>query len=168
MVTVRKYRRDDAASAIINVYKASAMSVVSELNSTQIAELIEFVSKAVDTELGNVNHAYMQSPNSCFWVAERNHVIVGCVGVRPEIDGRLEITKLSVYPSIQRKGIATQLMDKAEAFCRQSGYSQVHLWVSDHAKGAIALYEQRGYQQTDTESSYLSGLMVREYTLTLN
>jgi ribosomal protein S18 acetylase RimI-like enzyme len=52
----------------------------------------------------------------------------------------------AVAPSLQRRGIGTQLMQATEDAVRERGYGIIELGVEDHNPHARRLYERLGYQ----------------------
>ena len=61
------------------------------------------------------------------------------------------IATIGVLPEFQRRGIARSLLRECE---RLMAVSVVRLCVRPENKGAIRLYEQEGYQRTDTWKKY--------------
>lgn len=70
---------------------------------------------------------------------------------------RGHIVTLDVEPKARRRGIATQLMDEAEARFRRSGCKVCYLEVAATNEGAIAFYRRRNYQVLSTIPGYYGG-----------
>lgn len=81
------------------------------------------------------------------WVAVREEKIVGCIGVWPvgEIGGAWEITKMYVDPTIRRAGLASLLVETAEAHAAEHGGKRMILWTDTRFETAHVFYESRGY-----------------------
>jgi GNAT superfamily N-acetyltransferase len=62
-------------------------------------------------------------------------------------DGELRAYVLLIYvaPEHRRRGLASYLLDQAEAWARQRGDQQIGLQVMTQNTAAIALYRKRGY-----------------------
>jgi ribosomal protein S18 acetylase RimI-like enzyme len=57
----------------------------------------------------------------------------------------LVIHRLCVAPAHQGRGIASRLMDFAEAFAEEKGYASIRLDAYTGNERAVELYERRGY-----------------------
>jgi ribosomal protein S18 acetylase RimI-like enzyme len=91
---------------------------------------------------------FLTMRDSIAYVAELRRKIVGFViaqryRAQPAIQAR--IITLDVAPEAQRKGIATRLMDTAEAKLSELGVGRVRLEVSVENASAQALYGSRKY-----------------------
>jgi GNAT superfamily N-acetyltransferase len=82
------------------------------------------------------------------WVAKRNGMFAGSVA----IDGRtadMEGARLRwfiVVPVFQGMGIGKELIFRAVAFCKNRGYSKIHLWTFEGLDTARHLYENQGFR----------------------
>ncbi len=56
------------------------------------------------------------------------------------------IYDIFVKEEFRGKGIGTVLMEKAESFCRERGYSRIGLMVSSDNQPAIKLYTKMGFK----------------------
>lgn len=65
-----------------------------------------------------------------------------------------EILTVGVVPFRRREGIANLLLDSLESHGAVNGVTTVFLEVRVDNAGAIALYEQRGYEQVGTRRGY--------------
>lgn len=66
------------------------------------------------------------------WLDKNGHVLI--------------IHRLAVHPLFQGQGFARQLMNFAENFASQSGYTSIRLDAYTGNKSALTLYERRDYQ----------------------
>lgn len=83
-----------------------------------------------------------------FLVAEDENGIVGTV--IGAWDGRRGwIYHLAVSSRFQGKGLARQLMEKAEAALKSKGATQVNLLVETDNSGALLFYKKVGYSGSD-------------------
>ncbi|MER3319584.1 MAG: GNAT family N-acetyltransferase [Allomuricauda sp.] len=57
------------------------------------------------------------------------------------------IHRLSVHPDLQGKGLAQKMMDFAENFSKENGFTSVRLDTFSQNKRNQRFYEQRGYQK---------------------
>ncbi|MEH7075298.1 GNAT family N-acetyltransferase [Neobacillus drentensis] len=58
--------------------------------------------------------------------------------------------RLVVHPKFQGKGYGKQLLQFAEEFALQNGYSSIRLDVYRQNPGALTLYERSGFQERGT------------------
>jgi len=84
------------------------------------------------------------------WVAEADAKAVGFMILTPNNDGTLEVDWLDVHPDRQRKGIATNLVAKAEeiAKARKAEALSVHTWMEN--KKMLAFLKKNGFELFET------------------
>ena len=82
-----------------------------------------------------------------------NDDLVGYIGMWNAGDAG-EITNVAVHPDYRRKGIATLLMDELCSFSQDSGLKQLNLEVRESNGGAIALYEEFGFEKVGLRKNY--------------
>jgi putative acetyltransferase len=84
--------------------------------------------------------------NGCFWVAEDQPRVVGCVGLTPAQDPRgIELKKLYVAKSARRHGLGGQLEALVVREARARGAAFVDLWSDTKFETAHRFYERNGY-----------------------
>jgi GNAT superfamily N-acetyltransferase len=91
-----------------------------------------------------------------FWLARVGCQLAGCVALRklPFTNEKLsmpcaEIKRMYVRENFRGRGIAQQLLEAAEKFARDAGYSWIYLDTTDDMKAAARLYERSGYVRCD-------------------
>lgn len=95
------------------------------------------------------------APGIIEFCAKKEAKVVGSVKVanspihepqlRTEFPNTPTIYQLYVAPAVRREGIASQLMDSAEAMLREKGNGSVLLCVALDNTVAVSLYRRRGY-----------------------
>ncbi|MFD9340760.1 GNAT family N-acetyltransferase [Streptomyces sp. NPDC060049] len=78
-------------------------------------------------------------------MALRGEDAVGCLVVTAPAGGRSEVKRLWTDPAFRGRGIASDLIGAALAWCAENGVATVRLSVWRWRTGAMALYEQRGF-----------------------
>jgi GNAT superfamily N-acetyltransferase len=53
-------------------------------------------------------------------------------------------------PALHGRGLGRELLDRAMAFCETKAYDRVFLWTVDELEAAIHLYQEAGFEATDT------------------
>jgi ribosomal protein S18 acetylase RimI-like enzyme len=66
------------------------------------------------------------------------------------------VLSVGVAPRARRRGIATQMMQAAEAICRERGFPSIRLEVSTQNLPAIELYRRLGYRTDGVLYGYYS------------
>ncbi len=98
-------------------------------------------------------------------VAVKNEeAIVGIIVLSQEQDKEYEVIqwtdgagnyflvhRLAVHPSWQRQGIATQLMDFAEAFGRKNGFTSIRIDTYSQNPRTLKFFEKLGYERKEGE-----------------
>ncbi|MFH0793427.1 MAG: GNAT family N-acetyltransferase [bacterium] len=68
--------------------------------------------------------------------------LIACLVLKPLGGGKVRLRQMSVAISHQKKGIGTLLMQFAESYAREHGYTQIVM----HARAsAVSFYEKLGY-----------------------
>ena len=81
-----------------------------------------------------------------FWVAlDSANTLVGCCGLVPASDGRVELKKVYVARPVRGTGLGTRLLGWAEHQARQMGAAVVELWSDTRFLDGHRFYEGRGY-----------------------
>ena len=65
------------------------------------------------------------------------------------------------------KGVGSQLLGAAMAYCQAQGYRNVHLWTFDELHAARHLYEKHGFKLARTQCGSRWGKEVNEQLFTL-
>lgn len=93
------------------------------------------------------------NPNGYFFVAEREQKIVGYIGMmKAENEG--DILNVAVSTQNRRQGIGTRLMEHLLYFAQEKGIETLFLEVRESNRGAIALYEQKGWKKIGVRKRY--------------
>lgn len=89
-----------------------------------------------------------------FWTARVKNDLAGCIGLRRlrlpvPPDGQItdcaEIKRMYVREKFRGQGIAQRLLETAEQFARDAGYSWIYLDTTNEMKAAAKLYERNGF-----------------------
>lgn len=87
-----------------------------------------------------------------FWLAKTAQGLAGCVALRrlPLANEDLseqcaEIKRMYVRETFRGRGIASRLLEAAQEFARDAGYTWIYLDTTDDMKAAARLYERSGY-----------------------
>jgi DNA-binding MarR family transcriptional regulator/GNAT superfamily N-acetyltransferase len=93
----------------------------------------------------------LAEPASAMWLAELGNEVVGCVVLRslPSTPNAGECKRLYVRPAARGRHIASMLLDSLEEHARNHHLEWIYLDTYHDLKPAIALYEQRGYEECD-------------------
>ncbi len=89
-----------------------------------------------------------------FWVAERNGILVGCVGADISKPDYAELKRMFVDPAQRGKGIANRLLVSIEKSLFKTGFSCIRLETGVKQCEAIGFYRKYGYKQIGPFGSY--------------
>uniref|UniRef100_A0A7V5XF86 [Ribosomal protein bS18]-alanine N-acetyltransferase n=1 Tax=Thermodesulfobacterium geofontis TaxID=1295609 RepID=A0A7V5XF86_9BACT len=90
---------------------------------------------------------------SKIWVFKKRDKIIGYLIFR-EIKPEIEILKIGVKKEYQRKGIATQLMQKLIEFAKEKNISKIFLEVKASNLPAYNFYKKLGFKETYKRKNY--------------
>lgn len=101
-----------------------------------------------DADVRNVPEVYL-SRGAHFWVLESSvRQLVAMLAVKRIDDDTAEIKRLRVRRDLRRTGLAQWLVDAAEVFCRDHGYTRIVLDTTSLQAPAQRLWEKNGFQCT--------------------
>ena len=109
------------------------------------AQVSDYVRESLNDDLSDISANYLDSPGSCFWIAEVDGEIKGMVGIQRRSDQEAELRRMIVASDARRQGIGRKLLETVEDFCRKWGYARVRLTTHMMLKPAMALYRKNGY-----------------------
>ena len=102
----------------------------------------------VDGEMPELRRiaSWFREHDGCFWVAERDGRVVGCIGVTPAAEpGGVELKKLYVSRDERKGGVGGRLVELVEREAARRGASFVDLWSDTRFTTAHAYYAKRGW-----------------------
>lgn len=120
-----------------------------------------------DKELDSLSNYYGAKPEKreYFIVTDNGGSVIGGVGVA-EFDGLdncAEIQKLYLSDAAKGKGLGKKLMQIAEEFAENAGYSRLYLETHSNLETAIGLYEKLGFNRIGKPKNALHSTMNRFY-----
>lgn len=168
MLTIRQFRPDDA-DAVRGLFEHAQDDFVSSYlhNDADRAGFREYLDGALTHDLAHVQQSYLERPGSNFWLAELDGEPAGCLGAYRRAADAAEIRRLAVARKSRRRGVASALLDQAEAFCRDAGYARSIVWTSNHMEAAIAFLRRRGYHEVEDHAFPHTSLTLYLYALEL-
>jgi ribosomal protein S18 acetylase RimI-like enzyme len=151
-VKIRSFRRDDLRTCT-KLYREGLIGGKIAENDTGL-------------DIDDIETAYMNSPESHFWVAEgEGGEVWGMIGVQGHEKGVGEIRRLRVDKEHRRRGIGSQLMEEALKFCRDRGYIKIALDTFMEREPAIKLFEKFHFRHNRTRN--VNGKEVQHFYLDL-
>ena len=112
------------------------------------------------------------------WIAEREHVNVGCVflvqarddATGEPLEGVAQLRLLLVEPAARGLGIGARLVAECERYARQAGYRRIVLWTNSVLGAARAIYARAGYRliRTEPHTSFGHDLVGETWELALD
>ena len=97
------------------------------------------------------------------FVAESGSAVVGTVSCGDgESTGVAALTSMWVDPGFRHQGIGALLVQRVIAWARDTGYSQVVLWVVDGNDSAERLYARHGFRRTGVQEEVRPGRLEYE------
>ncbi len=106
-------------------------------------------------------------PAGRLWLARVDGKIVGCVGLRPYLDGKCEMKRLYLRPEARGLGLGRRLAELTVRAAEEIGYPIMRLDTVPKLETAIALYRDMGFMEVaePEPEGAPDGLLVFEKTL---
>lgn len=101
-----------------------------------------------DADLQSLPQSY-GGPRDTFLVSVERGAIVGTVGVKEDSDDQALLRRLFVRPADRSRGIGSQLIDEAVAFCRRQGYHQLVFRSTNRMDAANRLLCQKSFVEQE-------------------
>ena len=86
-------------------------------------------------------------------VAEREDVVAGFVCLRV-MGPEAELLNLAVLPSLRRKGVGSQLVERALQAAWEKGAARIFLEVRESNLAALRLYQRHGFERAGYRRGY--------------
>lgn len=122
------------------------------IDAPALESLYKYINLGGDQPSVSAEHiTYMQAlPHEKLFVYVLDDKVVGCITAHSCSDPTTAhffgvISFLSVDPAYRRRGIAEQLLERAEKWCRDRKCHSARLLATAGNEAAIALYTKRGY-----------------------
>jgi putative acetyltransferase len=93
-----------------------------------------------------------EANGSCYFVAEKEDVLLGGAGIYPTEalpNGVCELVKMYLLPIGRGTGLGKKLMEKCLNKARELGYQKVYLETMPELTSAIPMYEKFGFRYLD-------------------
>jgi ribosomal protein S18 acetylase RimI-like enzyme len=104
-------------------------------------------------DIDDIETAYMNSPESHFWVAEgEDGEVMGMIGVQGHKELVGEIRRLRVAQEHRRRGIGSALIEAALKFCQERGYLKIALDTFMEREPAVKLFEKFHFRHSRTRN----------------
>jgi N-acetylglutamate synthase-like GNAT family acetyltransferase len=87
------------------------------------------------------------------WLLESSEGLVGVL-VTETMPDHVLVENIAVLPSAQGRGIASQLLARAELDAREAGVSEIRLYTNAVMTENLAFYPRRGFTQTHRATQY--------------
>ena len=168
MVTIRQFRSADT-DTVHRLFQEGQRDFMGGHFPTEASRkaLDRYIHGSLTSDLADIASSYLNRPVSNFWIAEADGKPVGCLGVYRRSDAEAEVRRVAVDRDSRRLGVASVLMDHAETFCRDAGYSRIVLQTASFLTAAIKMYQRRGYQLIAQEGFANTTITIYQYALDL-
>ena len=148
---IREFEPRDAQQ-VTDLYKVCLATAYMH-KGQHVANLQNWFANSKLSEGGDMHDVwnfYMTGKHKarCFWVAEYNGEVVGCVGAMESTkydDTYIELVRLAVSDTMRGKGVGSALTKAFETFGVSTGYANANLSTLLLMDMAVSLYNKHGY-----------------------
>ena len=121
-----------------------------------VAEVRRLVHAHADARASTPGIEYMRAdaermpgpyvpPQGGLWLARAGDTGIGCVALKPLIDGTAEVKRMYVEPSWRGNGVGRALLEALIGGARARGYTTLRLGTLDDMLVAQSLYRSLGF-----------------------
>lgn len=116
-----------------------------------------------DPELDHLSSYYNSAPEKrCYFIAlDEEENVIGGVGVAEfgGIENGAELQKLYLTDGVKGKGYSKALVQAAEIWARDAGYTSLYLETHRFLEVAMALYRKMGFEEIEKPAVVLHSTM---------
>ncbi|EEB98223.1 hypothetical protein MPER_02313, partial [Moniliophthora perniciosa FA553] len=107
---------------------------------------------------------YMPSGKSCFWVAEIEGRVVGCIALDASTDPNIgELRRMSVSNRYARRGIGSKLVRTLITFAEGQNVASIQLTTSRFQPDAVRVYLRHGWKVNAVNTDILTIGLAPQY-----
>jgi putative acetyltransferase len=102
-----------------------------------------------DDTTDHLYEVFSTTPNSIYFIAEKNGEITGGAGIYPTDalpEATCELVKMYLKPAARGMGLGRTLIEKCLASAKEMGYQQVYIESMPELKKALSVYEKFGFE----------------------
>lgn len=111
----------------------------------------------------------MQEDHYTYFLAYEQGQLIGYCGVKPEVDGRLFLSKLYLHKDSRGKGLSSSLMKEALHFAQESNMHAIYLTCNKYNTHSLDVYRRKGFYEIDAVTTDIGqGYIMDDYILQLD
>ncbi|MGK7394912.1 MAG: GNAT family N-acetyltransferase [Candidatus Cyclobacteriaceae bacterium M3_2C_046] len=133
------------------IIKTAHKGLTSKIKELVFSVLMEYGLPPDDTgpdqDLNDVEANYLERNGYFGVIYDKKDQLVGTIGLYDLGQGRAEIRKMYLVPTVRGQGLGKFLLNYLVAKARQKGYTHLELETASVLKEAILLYQQFGFKQ---------------------
>jgi len=103
-----------------------------------------YIARSLREEIERIP-AYYAARSGSFWITEDSEALLGMFGLENAGPGAMEIRRMYVAPQARRRGVAREMLARAESIAQAAGCERIVLSTSELQAAALALYRAAGY-----------------------
>jgi GNAT superfamily N-acetyltransferase len=109
-----------------------------------------YIKHGRDTDLADIQGVYLKNGGSFLVAATPDGKVIGMVAGEPKEDNSIELRRMSVDQSIQKKGVASRLIQRLQEDAKKAGFVNMFLSCSSVQYGAHGLYKKNLFDLVET------------------
>lgn len=105
-----------------------------------------------DESTDHLYELFQSEPQSAYFVAEKQGVVVGGAGIFPTegLPGSTcELVKMYLSPAARNMGLGRMMIDRCLATAKAKGFRSIYLETMPELKKAVSVYEKFGFTYLD-------------------
>jgi len=140
------------ADADLPAVRALFIAVNEELAPAHLRDAFaSYIARSLREEVDCIP-AYYAARSGSFWIVEEHDgALLGMFGLESAGPGAVEIRRMYVAPQARRRGVAREMLARAESIAQAAGCERIVLSTSELQAAALALYRAAGYRLVHEE-----------------
>jgi len=143
--------QDRLQSLVVRTYQAQDQQAVARLYTEGLLAG-QIPPHDTGADINHIQEAYFGDDSNHLWIAQRDGVVLGMIGVVRSGEHSAEIRRLRVDKQWQNTPLAARLLKTALAHCKHHSYLKIVLDTRFDTDAAVDLFSRFGFQHTRTKN----------------
>lgn len=160
-MNIIKVQNDEQVLQVEKLAKEIWTEYYGKILSKEQIEYMLFRFQSFDTIKGSIADGGYE-----YYLMYEGETVIGYMGIRPDSDGRLFLSKLYILKAYRGKGYSGRAFDFMSGYCQAKGLHAI--WLTCNKKNLLSLnvYNKKGFEKIDEAVADIGhGYVMDDYIL---